>query len=250
MNFLDLIAQAEGTDRGRGYNETLAYGALTGGPVNLVGMTLDEIDALQSRMLAHPDNEWNSSAVGRYQITRTTLRALREQLGLSGDTVYSQQLQDRLATTLAQGRTSTSGLRNEWEGLRTVSDAEIQNAFAGVTAGGGKGGSTASTVSRGQPASAGSQSQMNALSMSQVAAHSPSTRGTGGSQLPTDYLTSPRPPQAPGGGSWLPSSAPVPIPAIEAPRPTTQGVPDEIWRLLQQRFSSLPTRQQAQGRVA
>jgi hypothetical protein len=42
---LDLIGHAEGTDRKRGYNETLAYGAFTGGDVDLVTMTLQEIEA-------------------------------------------------------------------------------------------------------------------------------------------------------------------------------------------------------------
>lgn len=32
---LDLIGFTEGTDKGDGYNETLAYGAYTGGNVNL-----------------------------------------------------------------------------------------------------------------------------------------------------------------------------------------------------------------------
>lgn len=57
---LDLIGLTEGTDKGRGYNETLAYGRLTGGPVDLVGMTLSQIDALQTRMLQHKENVWNS----------------------------------------------------------------------------------------------------------------------------------------------------------------------------------------------
>ena len=48
---LDLIGHAEGTERKRGYNEMLAYGAFTGGDVDLVTMTLQEIDALQTRML-------------------------------------------------------------------------------------------------------------------------------------------------------------------------------------------------------
>ena len=48
---LDLIGHAEGTDRKRGYNETLGYGAFTGGDVDLVTMTLEAIDALQTRML-------------------------------------------------------------------------------------------------------------------------------------------------------------------------------------------------------
>lgn len=58
---LDLIGFAEGTDRKRGYNETLAYGAFTGGDVDIVSMTLQEVDALQTRMLKHPVNSFNSS---------------------------------------------------------------------------------------------------------------------------------------------------------------------------------------------
>src|SRR5690606_37183057 len=50
---LDLIGYAEGTDKGRGYNETLGYGAYTGGDKNLVLMTLDQIDAMQTGMLYH-----------------------------------------------------------------------------------------------------------------------------------------------------------------------------------------------------
>ena len=67
----------ERTDKGRGYNGTLAYGAFTGGDVNLVGMSLSQIDGLQTKMLANPKNKLNSSAVGRYQIVRTTLRSIR-----------------------------------------------------------------------------------------------------------------------------------------------------------------------------
>jgi len=97
---LDLIGLTEGTDKGRGYNETLAYGRLTGGPVDLIGMTLTQIDALQTRMLQHKANVWNSSAVGRYQIVRTTMRAIRKTLGLSGSEKYDPDMQDRLACFL------------------------------------------------------------------------------------------------------------------------------------------------------
>jgi hypothetical protein len=47
---LDLLGKSEGTDwnpkrkRGRGYNETLAYGALTDGDVELVSMTLSQVE--------------------------------------------------------------------------------------------------------------------------------------------------------------------------------------------------------------
>lgn len=103
-SILSLIGHTEGTDREDGYNETLSYGAYTGGDVNLVGMTLDEVDALQSKMLRHKDNKWNSSAAGRYQIVRTTLRKLREELGLKGTELYDEKMQDRLAMHLLEGR--------------------------------------------------------------------------------------------------------------------------------------------------
>lgn len=45
--------------------------------MNLVGMSLSQIDGLQTKMLANPKNKLNSSAVGRYQIVRTTLRSIR-----------------------------------------------------------------------------------------------------------------------------------------------------------------------------
>lgn len=131
-SMLDLIARAEGTDKGRGYNETLGYGALTGNR-NLTGMTLDQIDALQTEMLANPANAYNSSALGRYQITRTTLRGLRDQLGLSGSDLYDPAMQDKLALQLLARRgNSLTGLRQEWTGLGRVDDATLQGALGGA----------------------------------------------------------------------------------------------------------------------
>jgi muramidase (phage lysozyme) len=131
---LDLIGYAEGTDKARGYNETLGYGAFTGGDRNLVLMTLDQIDALQTSMLAHPDNNFNSSALGRYQITRRTLRGLRDQLGLSGGDYFDASMQDRLAQELLRQRGgNVAGLRNEWEGLRRIDDATIRQAYDGTS---------------------------------------------------------------------------------------------------------------------
>lgn len=99
---LDLIAKAEGTaaPRGREYNETLAYGAYTGGPVNLVSMSLQTVDDLQSKMLRHPANRWNSSAAGRYQIVRTTRRAIEQRLGITRDELFDKDMQDRMACYL------------------------------------------------------------------------------------------------------------------------------------------------------
>jgi len=137
---LDLIGYTEGTDERRGYNETLAYGALTGGPVDLVGMTLDQVDALQGRMLAHPDNRWNSSAAGRYQIVRTTLREIRDTLGLTGKEKYNEAMQDRMGCFLLgkrgidlwlAGSMTDSAMINElakeWASLPTERDVGYYN---------------------------------------------------------------------------------------------------------------------------
>lgn len=97
---LDLTGKSEGTDRARGYNETLGYGAYTGGDRELVKMTLDQIEQLQTAMLAHPKNRWNSSALGRYQIVRTTLREIRAKLKLSGTALFDASMQDRMACYL------------------------------------------------------------------------------------------------------------------------------------------------------
>lgn len=141
---LDLIGFAEGTDKKRGYNETLAYGAYTGGDVNLVGMTLQEIDTLQTKMLKHPKNSFNSSALGRYQIVRTTLRAIRKTLKLPATARFDAAMQDRcacyllglrgidkyLAARLSE-KTLIDNLAQEWASLPTVSG---KGAYAGQNA--------------------------------------------------------------------------------------------------------------------
>lgn len=129
---LDLIGKSEGTDKGRGYNETLAYGALTGGPVNLVSMTLGEVDQLQGKMLRHPNNKWNSSAIGRYQIVRTTRRAIQSTLSIPASEKFDEAMQDRMACFLLGQRgidkwlagrlkaeTLLDNLAREWASLPT-----------------------------------------------------------------------------------------------------------------------------------
>ncbi|RVK81404.1 hypothetical protein CN157_05135 [Sinorhizobium meliloti] len=121
---LDLLGKSEGTDKARGYNETLGYGAYTGGDRNLVGMTLEEIDRLQTQMLAHPKNRFNSSALGRYQIVRATLRKLKAALDLPGGMLFNGALQDRLGCYLMRGRGIDVWLARE------MTDAALMDALA------------------------------------------------------------------------------------------------------------------------
>lgn len=113
------------------YNATLDNGAYTGGPRDLVNMTINEVLEMQRDMLRHPDNKKNSSAAGAYQIVSKTLQSLVDELGLTGNELYDPAMQDRLADQLLRRRRGQGieGLRNEWEGLRGVSPALIQQAL-------------------------------------------------------------------------------------------------------------------------
>jgi muramidase (phage lysozyme) len=98
----NLIGKSEGTDKGKGYNESLGYGKWTDGPQDLSKMTLDQIDALQTSMLnkqiaAGVDPKKASSALGRYQFIRTTLREIREKYQLDGSQLFDKKTQDQLA---------------------------------------------------------------------------------------------------------------------------------------------------------
>ncbi|MFO0722908.1 MAG: peptidoglycan-binding protein [Myxococcota bacterium] len=120
----DAQAQAHGYKSG--YDVTLANGKFGGGPNEkpVSSMTLGEVKQLQARMLADPRNGWNSSAVGKYQIVGTTLRGLQKEMGLSDDTVFSPELQDKMATRLLQRR----GMDRFTSGQ--MSAAQFQNNIA------------------------------------------------------------------------------------------------------------------------
>ncbi|MER9768868.1 tape measure protein [Mesorhizobium sp. M0189] len=135
----DLIGFYEGTDKGRGYNETLDFGKWTG-DVNLTSMTLREILQLQQKMLANPANRAaygdgkGSSALGRYQIVSTTLKDQMAKLGLSMDDFFTPEMQDRIADNLIRQRgRDPEGLRNEWQGLNKAPDHLINRAFDATT---------------------------------------------------------------------------------------------------------------------
>lgn len=100
-----LIGRTEGTDRGRGYDETLGYGAFDPkGYLPVTRQNLLTLDAFQTAMLGHPKNTLNSSAVGRFQFIRTTLRLLRKKWSIAGESVFDHGLQDDLFYITLVGR--------------------------------------------------------------------------------------------------------------------------------------------------
>ncbi len=149
---LDLIALTEGTGRpgsnDDNYNETLGHGRYTDGDVDLVNMTLDEIDDIQTQILNHPRNHLNSSAVGRYQFIRTTLRELRQVYDIPGDLKFTPEFQDWLAVqrmrqmrgldAWLEGRLSTDRFVNnlslEWASLpRTGGEGSYRGQRVGAS---------------------------------------------------------------------------------------------------------------------
>lgn len=135
-DFFSLVKRVES---GGNYNTTLDHGRWTNGPQNLTGMTLDQIIALQGRMLTPENrnlyrdkngNPTGSSALGAYQITRRTLKGSMKALGLAGDTMFDEATQDAIARYLARSRgNDVEGLRNEWEGLRKVDPDTIRSLY-------------------------------------------------------------------------------------------------------------------------
>jgi muramidase (phage lysozyme) len=129
--FLNLVGTSEGTDKGRGYNETLGYGIMLDGKVtkgkgptiDLVSMTRDQVDVVQTRMLKDPDNgRLNSSALGRYQEIRTTRRAIDKALGRTGKELFDADCQDEIACYLLGQR----GI-DKWLSGRLSLDTLIRN---------------------------------------------------------------------------------------------------------------------------
>lgn len=91
----DMIGKAEGAD----YNTIFSHAEKKYG-VNITDMTIAEIQTLQKRMSAN----LGSSAVGKYQIIYKTLANAVEKLGISPDTKFTPEVQDRLADFLMDAR--------------------------------------------------------------------------------------------------------------------------------------------------
>jgi hypothetical protein len=89
-----------------GYDVTLGYGAYDpkGFDKPVSQMTLGELSKFQAGMLANPENTFNSSAVGKYQIVGTTLESLKAKLGLDDSTIFSPEVQDMMAKELLNRR--------------------------------------------------------------------------------------------------------------------------------------------------
>lgn len=121
---LDFVAGPESAGNYNAY-----YGNSQNQQVNLTGMTLAEVQRFQADLA----RKTGSSASGRYQFIQPTLRGLIHQHKLSPNTLFTPELQDRLAISLMEGRglnsflngsidakTFGNRLSQEWAGLPVV----------------------------------------------------------------------------------------------------------------------------------
>lgn len=98
----DLLYSTEGS--AGNLNTTLANGLLTDGDVDLENMDVQSVLALQDKMLAHPKNEWNSSAVGMPQVVAKTLRSLVDEGVVSMNDTFGEETQTRITDALLERR--------------------------------------------------------------------------------------------------------------------------------------------------
>lgn len=130
---LDFIA---GPESGGNYNAF--YGNTRNQDINLTGMTLADVQRFQGDLAKRT----GSSAAGRYQFLQSTLRGLMSKHKLTPDTIFTPELQDRLAISLMEGRglssylngsidapTFGNRLAQEWAGLPVLTGSKAGRSY-------------------------------------------------------------------------------------------------------------------------
>ena len=137
----DYVSEGEGTSWEQAvangydspYDVPLGYGKFDPKGFNkpISEMTFAELDKYQIGLIKNSkgklkdvDPQYGSSAVGRYQIIRKTLKSLKRKLGLSDDDVFSPEVQDKMFMILAEYRGLEKFQRGE------ITRGQFQNRLA------------------------------------------------------------------------------------------------------------------------
>lgn len=132
--FFDAISASEGTSDKKAqdhgfdspYDVPLGYGKLGMPPKPLSQMTLAEVYAFGRTYI---DKGSDSSAMGRFQITGTTMKDYMEKAGLTWDDPFDAASQQKLAIEIAKSQGLTA-----WEGLKAHPDL-MQVAYQELSSG-------------------------------------------------------------------------------------------------------------------
>jgi muramidase (phage lysozyme) len=119
---LQLIAHAESKDNYNAY-----FGNAGNASVIFTAMPLAEVMQWQENYVRGGSP---SSAVGRYQITNTTLAGLVRQLGINTSEKFDQAMQDKLAIALLERRGSADYVNNQLS--RTEFAANLAKEWAAL----------------------------------------------------------------------------------------------------------------------
>jgi hypothetical protein len=133
------ISQAEGTMRGGkiNYDDMLGHpgGVLGTPPKPISQMSISELVDWQTQMLNNPNNKWNSSAAGAFQIVRENIKKALQEGRIKETDIFNQGTQEKLASHLwAHGGSA------HWEGFKAnegLRARAIALAHSGGLAGGG-----------------------------------------------------------------------------------------------------------------
>lgn len=122
---LNVIADAESNG-----NYNAHFGVVNNSNPDFTSKSIDDVLEWQAKFVAGGSP---SSAVGRYQIIKNTLKGLKTSLGLTGSEKYDPPTQDKLAVKLLQGRgldgflsgaktedAFMNDIAKEWAGLPTT----------------------------------------------------------------------------------------------------------------------------------
>lgn len=88
-------------DKESGGNYNAYYGNASNKDVVFTNMKLKDVRSWQDTFVRSGSR---SSAVGKYQIIRKTMDSLIKEMGLTGDEIFNEDLQDKMAETLANRR--------------------------------------------------------------------------------------------------------------------------------------------------
>ena len=134
VNVLDQIAGVESEGSG-GYDAYNLGGYTADQPIGSGDSSEDDrfgkpISQLTVGEIMRLHKQGNVHAVGRYQFIGPTFKEVAEGLGLPKNTVFDQRVQDAMALYRLRWRinlqNSTTGLINEWAGLKRLSRAQLE----------------------------------------------------------------------------------------------------------------------------
>lgn len=115
---INLTRMIGGLEAPKGFNQVYG-GTMVAPPRQLTTMTINQVLDWQARSVAAGSK---SSAAGRFQIIQGTLKSARDALGLTGDELFDEATQTRLAIHLMKGR----GL-DDWRAGRISTDQFMDN---------------------------------------------------------------------------------------------------------------------------